>query len=79
MVKPACDRFVGQVAGRDDMGYVRAVFSRNAAAFGQMHFNKTAVPPAEFAERIERLDDARPSGPAAARTGGQRHNRQPTF
>src|SRR5674476_1080410 len=65
------DRIVRQIAGGDDVRQQRTAFAAHAQALGQMHFDEVAMPPAELAERIERLDRTRALGPAAAHAAGQ--------
>ena len=68
-------RRVGQVAGGEDVRQRRAGLARNAPALGQVRFDEGAVAPAQFAERMQRLDHARALGPAAAGAGGQGDHR----
>ena len=73
------DRIVGQVAGGDDVRQQRAALAAHAQALGQVHFDEVAMPAAELAERIERLDHARALGPAAAHAAGQRDHGDTPF
>src|ERR1035438_5153837 len=65
------DASMGQVAGGDDVRHRRAAFASHAQALGQVRFDEVAMPPAELAERVERLDRPRALGPAAAHAAGE--------
>src|ERR1035437_201980 len=65
------DASMGQVAGGDDVRHRRAAFASHAQALGQVRFDEVAMPLAELAERVERLDRPRALGPAAAHAAGE--------
>ena len=56
-----------QVAGRDDVRDVAPNGRPTLPRLGQVEFEEAAVPAVEHDERVDRLDDARAGGPAAAR------------
>ena len=64
--------WAGQVGfARNPLGQRRAAEAAEAAALGQMDFEESAMPAAQLAEGVERLDDARAFGPAAADSAGE--------
>ena len=65
------DRIVRQVAGGDDVRQQRAALAAHAQALGQMRFDEVAMPSAQLAEGIERLDHAGALRPATAHAAGQ--------
>src|ERR1035437_9508955 len=73
------DGIMGQVAGGYDVRQQRAAFAADAQALGQMQFDEIAMPPAELAERVERLDRARALGPAAAHSACERDHGDTSF
>jgi hypothetical protein len=52
------DPIVGEVTGSDDVRQQRAALAAHAEALGQVSLDEVAVTAAEFAEGVERLDDA---------------------
>ena len=73
-VKPLGNWFVGEVAGGDDVSGRGSKKLSNPATFRKMRFNKSAVFPVQFAERVKGLDHAGALGPAASGAGREGKN-----
>ncbi len=73
--EPVFDGPVGEVAGGEDVGQGNARDPAGAAALGQVDFDEAAVAAAHLGERVQGLDDAGTTSPAAARSSGERDDR----
>jgi hypothetical protein len=68
------DRFVGEIAGGDDMWKRRAALAAHPKTFGQVDLDEVAISSAKPAERVQSLYDSRTMRPPRAYASSQGDN-----
>src|SRR2546426_5614135 len=63
-----------EITGGKDVWHLCTAAATDSTTFGQMRFDKSAVPAREFAERMECFDHPGALGPPAAGARGERHH-----